>query len=178
MAKRPLILILLLLVFATAQAAIEVYDFSSEDNRLRFQQLGGELRCPKCENQSIVDSNSPSAFDMRQELFRILEEGYTDAQVFDYMKARFGEFIMYRPPVRSDTWLLWFMPPLLIVAGLLLVFFLARNNKKKDSSSPEHELSASERQLRLQQILELEQQQAAPKAASVTPSSSNNKESS
>lgn len=173
MAKRSLILLLLLLTFSAAQAAIEVYDFSSENNRLRFQQLGGELRCPKCENQSIVDSNSPSAFDMRQELFRILEEGYSDQQVFDYMKARFGDFIMYRPPVRSDTWLLWFMPPLLVLAGLLLVFFLARSRKTGTSTTVVNETSTSERQLRLQQILELEQQQ--PKSNN---SIQNNKESS
>ncbi|SFX22866.1 cytochrome c-type biogenesis protein [Marinospirillum alkaliphilum] len=158
MAKRTLILLLALLLMGVAQAAIEVYDFSSEENRLRFQSLGGELRCPKCENQSIVDSNSPSAYDMRQELFRLLEEGYTDQQVFEFMKARFGEFIMYRPPVRSDTWLLWFLPPVLVVAGLLLVFLLARrrSDKGKDETTADRPLSPSERQLRLQQILELE----------------------
>lgn len=176
MAKRSLILLLLLLIFSAAQAAIEVYDFSSENNRLRFQQLGGELRCPKCENQSIVDSNSPSAFDMRQELFRALEEGYTDEQIFDYMKARFGDFIMYRPPVRSDTWFLWFLPPVLVLAGLVLVFFLARSRKDPTSSSATNEVSTSERRLRLQQILELEQQQSAPGSSSDT-SSINSKES-
>lgn len=176
MAKRSLILLLLLLIFSAAQAAIEVYDFSSENNRLRFQQLGGELRCPKCENQSIVDSNSPSAFDMRQELFRTLEEGYTDEQIFDYMKARFGDFIMYRPPVRSDTWFLWFLPPVLVLSGLVLVFFLARSRKDPTLSSATNEVSTSERRLRLQQILELEQQQAAPGSSSDT-SSINSKES-
>lgn len=163
MAKRALILLALLLIWPLAQAAIEVHDFSSEESRLRFQQLGGQLRCPKCENQSIADSNSPSAQDMRLELFRLIEEGHTDAQVFDFMRARFGEFIMYRPPVRSDTWLLWFLPPALVAGGLLLLLILSRRRKTVDQNA--QVLSKSERQLQLQQILELEE------SANTTPQS-------
>ncbi len=154
MAKRLLIILLLVAWLPSAQAAIELYDFSSEENRARFHQLGAVLRCPMCENQSIIDSESPSAFDMRQELYRLLEEGYTDEQVFDHLTSRFGEFIHYRPPVRSDTWLLWYLPPAMIVGGLLLLVLLARARKQAGSKEPEG--SHSERQLKLKKILELD----------------------
>ncbi|SFC16836.1 cytochrome c-type biogenesis protein CcmH [Marinospirillum celere] len=159
MAKRLLIALMLLWIAPLSHAAIELYDFSSEEKRARFHELGAVLRCPMCENQSIIDSESPSAFDMRQELYRLLEEGYTDDEVFEYLKSRFGEFIHYRPPVRQDTWLLWFLPPVLIVGGLLLLVFLARSRSKEDP--PGTGESLSERQLKLKKILELDSEQTS-----------------
>lgn len=153
MARKTLILLLLILFTSTSYAAIEVYDFTDDSYRLRYKEVGGQLRCPKCENQSIADSDSPSAFDMRQELYRLLEEGKTDQQIFDYMVNRFGDYVLYKPPMRSDTWLLWFFPPALVVLGLLLIFFLARSRKNAESAT---NMSVSERQLRIQKILELE----------------------
>lgn len=157
MAKRLLIALLLLWVAPLSQAAIELYDFSSEEKRARFHQLGAVLRCPMCENQSIIDSESPSAFDMRQEVHRLLEEGYTDDEIFEHLKARFGEFIHYRPPVRQDTWLLWFLPPILVVGGLLLLVILARSRSREAPIQSDE--SVSERQLRLKKILELDSEQ-------------------
>lgn len=154
MAKQGLVLLLLLVLMPTAQAAIELYDFSSEEKRARFHQLGAVLRCPMCENQSIIDSESPSAYDMRQELYRLLEEGYTDDQVFEHLTSRFGEFIHYRPPVRSDTWLLWYLPPFMIVAGFIILLVLARSRSKQAPASQGE--SISERQLKLKKILELD----------------------
>ncbi|MFK7159793.1 cytochrome c-type biogenesis protein [Marinospirillum sp. MEB164] len=158
-----------------AQAAIELYDFSSEELRLRYQQVGGQLRCPMCENQAIIDSDSPSAFDMRQELYRLLEEGYTNQEIMEFMRARFGDFILYRPPVRSDTWLLWFLPPLLVLLGLLLIGFLVRQNQRAADQAEEAPLSHSERQLRLNRILELE---SSLSASQTTPQDPQSKESS
>lgn len=159
MAKRTLVLLLLLCWLPIAQAAIEIHDFSSDEKRVRFHQLGSVLRCPMCENQSIIDSDSPSAFDMRQELYRLLEEGYTDEQIFDHLTSRFGEFIHYRPPVRSDTWLLWYLPPAMIIGGLLLLVLLARSRRKAEVTEPSG--SSSERQLRLKKILELDKEHNA-----------------
>lgn len=158
MAKHALIFLLLLCLAPASQAAIEVYDFSSDENRVRFHSLGHILRCPMCENQSIIDSDSPSAFDMRQELFRLLEEeGMTDRQIKDHLVARFGDYVLYRPPLRSETWMLWFLPPILVVGGLLLVFLLARarsgQTERKSSASEE---TQAERQARLKKLLEME----------------------
>ncbi|WP_114418725.1 cytochrome c-type biogenesis protein [Marinospirillum perlucidum] len=159
MARRLLILLLLLSLVPVSQAAIELYDFSSEEQRARFHELGGILRCPKCQNQSIIDSDSASAGDMREELFQLLQQGYSDEEVLEYLKARFGEYIVYRPPVRDDTLVLWFLPPAMILVGLLVLVFLARSRKKQIAGQDRESLS--ERQLRLKQILELDKESPA-----------------
>ncbi|HKM16406.1 MAG TPA: cytochrome c-type biogenesis protein [Marinospirillum sp.] len=147
--------VLLVLFASSSYAAIELYDFTDDSYQARYKDVGGKLRCPKCENQSIADSNSPSAYDMRQELYRLLEEGKTDSQIYDFMVSRFGDYVLYEPPMRKDTWLLWYLPPALVVLGLLLAFFLVRS---RSSAKPAITLSASERQARIQQILELEKE--------------------
>lgn len=154
MAKKLLILILLMLLSSVSYAAIEIYNFTDDSYRLRYKDVGGQLRCPKCSNQSIADSDSPSAFDMRQELYRLLEEGKTDQQIFDFMVKRFGDYVLYNPPKRSDTWLLWYLPPVLVVLGLLLAFFLVRSRSTTNAPT---KMSVAERQLRIQKTLELEQ---------------------
>jgi len=148
-----LVALLLVLFTSTSYAAIELYDFSDPSYQARYKDVGGKLRCPKCENQSIADSNSPSAYDMRQELYRLLEEGKTDQQIYDFMVQRFGDYVLYEPPMRKDTWLLWYLPPALVILGMLLAFFLVRSRKSAKVTS---NMSVSERQLRIQQILELE----------------------
>lgn len=153
MAKKSLMVLLLVLFASTSYAAIEIYDFTDNGYQARYKDVGGKLRCPKCENQSIADSNSPSAYDMRQELYRLLEEGKTDAQIYEFMVNRFGDYVLYEPPMRKDTWLLWYLPPILVVLGLVLAFYLAASRRSANSIS---KLSISERQLRIQQILELE----------------------
>lgn len=151
-----LLMALLLALFTTSSyAAIELYDFTDDSYQARYKDVGGKLRCPKCENQSIADSNSPSAYDMRQELYRLLEEGKTDQQIYDFMVNRFGDYVLYEPPMRKDTWLLWYLPPALVVLGLFLAFFLVRSRKSANSVS---NMSISERQLRIQQILDLEKE--------------------
>lgn len=149
------IFVLLVSFTSTSYAAIELYDFTDDSYQARYKDVGGKLRCPKCENQSIADSNSPSAYDMRQELYRLLEEGKTDSQIYDFMVQRFGDYVLYEPPMRKDTWLLWYLPPALVVLGLLLAFFLVRS---RSSAKPAITLSASERQARIQKILELEKE--------------------
>lgn len=171
MAKQALTLFLLILLTGTSQAAIEIYDFSDDSYRLRYKEVGGQLRCPKCENQSIADSNSPSAYDMRQELYRLLEEGKSDSEIFDFMVMRFGDYVLYNPPVRSNTWLLWYFPPALVILGLLLAFFLVRSRQE---ASPVNQLTDSERQQKIKKILELEQSIKA----NASSSSSTTKESS
>ncbi|NLW04921.1 MAG: cytochrome c-type biogenesis protein CcmH, partial [Pseudomonadaceae bacterium] len=145
MAKKSLMVLLLVLFASTSYAAIEIYDFTDSSYQARYKDVGGKLRCPKCENQSIADSNSPSAYDMRQELYRLLEEGKTDAQIYDFMVNRFGDYVLYEPPMRKDTWLLWYLPPILVVLGLVLAFYLAASRRSANSIS---KLSISERQLR------------------------------
>ncbi|MCL4128630.1 UNVERIFIED_CONTAM: hypothetical protein GTU68_002885 [Idotea baltica] len=87
--------------------AAELKEFSSDQLRDRFQVLVTELRCPKCQNQNLADSNSPISADLRTEIFRMLEEGSTDQEIIDFLVVRYGEFVMYRPPVKKTTLILW-----------------------------------------------------------------------
>ena len=89
----------LILVSSSVSAVIETYEFSSPDLASRYHQLSQELRCPKCQNQNIADSNAPIARDLRVVLYEQLEAGQTDAQILDFMVARYGQFVRYRPEV-------------------------------------------------------------------------------
>ena len=100
-----------------ALAVIETYEFSSPDLEVRYHQLSQELRCPKCQNQNIADSNAPIARDLRVVLYEQLEQGATDDEILAFMVARYGEFVRYRPGVDRNTVLLWTAPGLLLMLG-------------------------------------------------------------
>ena len=131
----------LMLVSSSAWAVIETYEFSSPDLASRYHQLSQEFRCPKCQNQNIADSNAPIARDLRVVLYEELEAGQTDAQILDFMVARYGQFVRYRPEVDRQTALLWWSPLLLLVLGGV---GLARHFRKKDHH-PAQGLTAVER---------------------------------
>ena len=80
-----------------AQAAIDTYEFKNDAERDRFRELTKELRCPKCQNQDIADSNAPIATDLRREIFRMLGEGKDNQQIIDFMVDRYGDFVRYKP---------------------------------------------------------------------------------
>jgi cytochrome c-type biogenesis protein CcmH len=129
---------LLLLISSVAFAAIDTYEFKDEASRERFQQLVAELRCPKCQNQNLADSNSPIASDLRREVYKMVETGESDEQIVDFMVARYGEFVLYRPRVTSNTWVLWYGPFALIALGAGVVWLLTRKRKsvqQKDDKS-------------------------------------------
>jgi len=104
-----------------AQAAIDAYTFKDEAERARYTELTRELRCPKCQNQDIADSNAPIAADLRKEIYRMLGEGQSNQQIIDFMVDRYGEFVRYKPELNAHTWLLWFGPAALLLGGALLI---------------------------------------------------------
>lgn len=116
---KQLFLFLLLAVQAyTVSAVIESYEFQDEAQRARYQQLTEELRCPKCQNQNLADSDSQIAADLRRELHEQLVAGQSDDAILAFMQQRYGDFVLYKPRLQRSTWLLWFGP----VALALLVF--------------------------------------------------------
>ena len=137
-ARGALSLLALLLVLSTgalsfapkAQAVVEAFDFKNEELRTRYQELATVLRCPKCQNQNIIDSDAGIADDLRQQVYRLLNEGYTDEEILDFMVARYGNVVLYEPPVNSLTYLLWYGPFLLLILAGLVVFLLLRGNRK------------------------------------------------
>ena len=114
-----------------ANAAIDTYEFKDEGERARFRTLTEELRCPKCQNQNIADSNAPIATDLRREIFRMLEEGQSNEQIIDFLVSRYGDFVLYKPPVTARTLLLWYGPAGLLAGGFVLlgVILLRRRSK-------------------------------------------------
>jgi len=151
--KRLLLgLSLLLMLVGVAHAAIDTYEFASEAERARYRQLTEELRCPKCQNQNIADSDAPIAMDLRAEIYRKLEAGDSNAQIIDYLVARYGDFVLYKPPVTRRTLLLWYGPAALLVGGFMLVGVIVLR-RRKAGVEVSTGLSSDEQQ-RLAQLLE------------------------
>lgn len=142
-------MLILLLAVLPASAAIEAFRFKDAAEEQRFQHLTGELRCPKCQNQTIADSNAPLAQDLRQRVYDMIREGRSDAEITDFMVARYGDFITYRPSLKPVTWVLWF-GPLILLTGIALGMW--RWIRRRARRSP-IEITAEERQ-RLQELLE------------------------
>ena len=124
--------VLSLLLANMAVASSAVVEFSDESLRIRYQQLVQELRCPKCQNQNLSDSNSPISEDLRAQVHRLLEQGMTDREIKDYLKSRYSEFILYRPEVNQNTWLLWVAPVLFLLFGLWVLYRLYFNRASSD----------------------------------------------
>ena len=148
---RLTLLWLLLLAAGPALAVIETYEFTDPQLELRYQQLSAELRCPKCQNQNIADSNAPIAQDLRRLLYQQLEAGADDEQILDYMVARYGEFVRYRPSFSGATVMLWLAPVLLLLAGIVVAIVTLRTRRVRVATVAD-ELSDQERE-QLQELL-------------------------
>lgn len=145
--KRLLIACLLgLSLIGVARAAIDTYQFKDEVERERFRGLTEELRCPKCQNQNIADSNAPIATDLRREIFRMLEEGRSDKEIVDFLVMRYGDFVMYKPPLDSRTWLLWYGPFGLLGLGAIGLCVLVLRRRKVERAPERVALSSAERE--------------------------------
>jgi cytochrome c-type biogenesis protein CcmH len=109
----------LLLVFSVNAFAIdEEPAFSDPAMQERYEKLTRELRCLVCQNQTIADSNAGLAGDLRREVRELMTQGKTDEEIDDYLTARYGDFVLYNPPVKPRTYLLWAAPGLLVILGL------------------------------------------------------------
>lgn len=145
--------LLLLLLSSAAMAVEDVVSFSDESLRPRYQQLLEELRCPKCQNQNLADSNSSISQDLRAEVQRLLEQDLTDAEIKDYLKNRYSEFILYRPEVNSSTWFLWAAPVVLVLLGGLIVLRLSRRKKTSGMEETPISVRSTDQQQRLDKLL-------------------------
>ncbi|TCK07103.1 cytochrome c-type biogenesis protein [Marinobacterium mangrovicola] len=153
-------LVLIGLLWAGAvHATIEAYEFDDKATEERFQSLTAELRCPKCQNNNIADSNSPIASDLRGEVYRLVNDGASDEEVVDFMVTRYGEFVLYRPRVNEMTWVLWYGPFVLLGIGLLVVFLIARSRRRVGSPGVAGSDLAPEERERLEQLLEQDKKQ-------------------
>ncbi len=115
--------------FAHAQA-IEPMPFANHAQELRFQHLTRELRCPMCQNETLADSNAPIARDLRNQIFRMMQQGRSDEDIKQYLVARYSRFVLYDPPLTPGTWLLWFGPLLILVGGAGAVLVAIRKRSR------------------------------------------------
>lgn len=113
-----------------AASPIDIYEFPSAEMEARYRALSSEFRCPKCLNVNLSGSDAPIAQDLRAAVYRlVVQEGRTDEQVRTFMQARYGDFVLYDPPVRPGTWLLWGGPALFVLLGLGLIGYRLRNQR-------------------------------------------------
>ncbi|MBA3581419.1 MAG: cytochrome c-type biogenesis protein CcmH [Gammaproteobacteria bacterium] len=162
---KRLLLIMMSLVFilsSGAQAADEILTFSKDEYRERFHRLSQELRCLVCQNQSIADSSAGLANDLRAELYRMVESDMSEKEIIEFMTQRYGDFVLYRPPVKAKTAALWFGPFILAVVGVLgMIVFLRRRNRALAAAVPAK--LNEEEQKRIQALLNNTDAGNAPK---------------
>ncbi|MCU1728017.1 cytochrome c-type biogenesis protein CcmH [Pseudomonas sp. 7P_10.2_Bac1] len=132
-------------VTGIAHAAIDTYEFANDAERARFRELTQELRCPKCQNQDLADSNAPIATDLRREIFRMLGEGKDNQQIIDFMVDRYGDFVRYKPALTSKTVILWFGPLALLVGGIVVIGVIVGRRRRTTQGEDSDTLSAEER---------------------------------
>ena len=113
-----------------AASAIEPFQFESEVQEKRFRALAEEIRCTVCQNQSLADSDAPLAQDLRRELFAMLQDGRSDMEIRDFMVQRYGDFVLYRPPLAAHTILLWAGPIILLLIALGSTIVIVRRRRK------------------------------------------------
>ena len=128
--KKTIMIACLLSVSLCLHAAIETYQFDSPEQEARFRHLGYELRCPKCQNQAIGDSDAEISGDLRAEVYRMLKDGATDEEIKEFMVARYGRYVLYNPPLDKHTLILWFGPAVLLILGGIFVGLRIRQSKK------------------------------------------------
>ena len=110
--------------------AIDPLPFKNDAQRERFQHLTSQLRCMVCQNESLDASNADLAKDMRHQIFEMMQQGKSDAQIKQYLVARYSDFVLYDPPLKASTIALWFAPPALVIVGGIVVFVLLRKRAK------------------------------------------------
>ncbi|HMJ49532.1 MAG TPA: cytochrome c-type biogenesis protein [Burkholderiales bacterium] len=128
--RKLLVLMLAVLAVNVARAAGDAPPADDLQLDERVMELAGTLRCLVCQNQTIADSPAELAVDLKKQIREKMKQGQSDREIIDYLVARYGDFVLYRPPLKGSTILLWFGPLLFLAAGLAALFYrLARRRK-------------------------------------------------
>jgi cytochrome c-type biogenesis protein CcmH len=141
MSARILLLCLLWLSFAVSAQTAQPMPDDPVANK-RAVQLADQLRCLVCQNQTIADSNAELALDLRRQIREQIAAGKSDSQIVDFMVERYGDFVLYRPPLKATTLFLWFGPPVLLLLGVIFLLRYLHARRKRVEQQP---LSAGER---------------------------------
>ncbi len=107
------------------------FEFANDEERLRYQQLTRQLRCPKCQNNNVSDSDAPIARDIRQRVYQLLNQGFSDEQIVEHMIARYGDFVTYRPPFGWRTAIIWLLPMALVLLAAWSAWRVIKSRAKQ-----------------------------------------------
>lgn len=138
---KPITLIFLFLCAAASLAGVEYREFADPEQQEAYESLTSELRCLVCQNQTIADSNADLAADLRRQVYEMLQQDQSKEEVLRFMTERYGDFVLYNPPFKTKTVLLWFGPVLFFLIGVIFVILLIRRKQTR----PQPELSDEQR---------------------------------
>lgn len=142
-------IIFLLMLSGIACAGVEFRNFASPEQQAAYENLTSELRCLVCQNQTIADSNAELAADLRRQVYEMLQQGKSKQDIAQFMTDRYGDFVLYNPPFKLKTGLLWIGPTAFLLIGLVAVFLFVRRKK----SAATVQISA-EKQQKIRSLLE------------------------
>ena len=137
-------------------STIETFKFDNAEQEALYQSLIVELRCLVCQNQSIADSNAELAQDMRRKTYELIMAGKSEREIMDFMAERYGDFMLYRPPMEPMTYVLWFGPAIVLVVGFIFAMRFIRRQEKTPNAEvlSEHDI---------ERLKELQAETSAPK---------------
>lgn len=121
--KKFFLFLAILLLPYSLWATEDYYQFDNQVEQQRFQTLTSELRCLVCQNQNLADSNASLAVDLRNQVYKKIQEGQSNEEIIHYLVTRYGNFVLYKPPFNNMTLLLWLGPFLVLLSGLLYLFY-------------------------------------------------------
>lgn len=134
---------LLLFIFMSSPHAEDIpMEFSDPAQEKQFKGLTEELRCLVCQNQSLADSSADLAQDLRREVYRMVIAGDSNEEIVNYLVARYGDFILYRPPLKPSTYFLWLGPVIFLIFAVFIAISSARTKKYNELSQKEQELAS------------------------------------
>ncbi|NOR69058.1 MAG: cytochrome c-type biogenesis protein CcmH [Methylomarinum sp.] len=127
--------VFILLIFSSVcYGAVEYKKFDTPEQEEVYKVLIEEIRCLVCQNQTIADSNADLAKDLRRQVYEMLQQGKTKQQIADFMTQRYGDFVLYNPPFKAKTGLLWIGPIVFLLIGLVMLVLFTRKKKALDIS--------------------------------------------
>ena len=140
--SKLILLIVVAFSLSAVAAPIETFKFDSPETEKVFHKLSEELRCLVCQNQNIAESNADLAKDLRLEIYTMLSDGKSEDEIVDFMVQRYGDYVLYRPPFKPMTWLLWFGPAIVFAFGLVFVvrFMKSQASKKQVESLSDEDM--------------------------------------
>jgi len=135
------LIVLLMALASSINAADDPLEFTNPAQEQRYMALIEGLRCLVCQNQSLADSNADLAQDLRQEVYRLMIEGDDNEGIIKYLVARYGDFVLYRPPFKSTTYLLWLAPIIFLIIGIWITIAFTRKQQFQALNEEEQEVA-------------------------------------